>query len=63
MNLDKLKPDVRYLEDMKDVVYDKEWLKTAPNLELYYMYRDLAETETDFMQIIKNDLLGRSQLV
>jgi len=38
------------------VIYDKEWLKTAPNLELYYMYRDLAETETDFMEIIKNDL-------
>jgi glucose-6-phosphate isomerase, archaeal len=56
MNLNKLKPDIRYLEDMKDVVYDREWLKTAPNLELYYMYRDLAETETDFMNIIKNDL-------
>lgn len=56
MNLDKLKPDIRYLNDLKDVVYDKEWLKTAPNLELYYMYKDLAETERDFMQIIKNDL-------
>jgi len=56
MNLNKLKPDIRYLNDLKDVVYDKEWLKTAPNLELYYMYRDLAETETDFMEIIKHDL-------
>lgn len=56
MNLDKLKPDIRYLNDLKDVVYDKEWLKTAPNLELYYMYKDLAETERDFAQIIKNDL-------
>lgn len=36
-------PDIRFLNDMKEVVYDKEWLKTAPNLELYYMYRGLEE--------------------
>jgi len=35
------KPDIRYLNDMKDVIYDKEWFKTAPNLELYYMYRGI----------------------
>ncbi len=35
------KPDIRYLYDIKDVIYDKEWLKTAPNLELYYMYRGI----------------------
>ncbi len=35
------RPDIRYLNDMRDVIYDKEWLKTAPNLELYYMYRGL----------------------
>ena len=56
MNLNKLQPDVRYLEDMKSVIYDKEWLKTAPNTELYYMYRDLAENEKDFMKIVKNNL-------
>lgn len=38
-------PDIRYLYDMKDVIYDKEWLKTAPNLELYYMYRGLKKKE------------------
>jgi len=38
-------PDIRYLYDMKDVIYDKEWLKTAPNLELYYMYRGLKEKD------------------
>ena len=32
-------PDIRHLYDMKSVLYDKKWLKTAPNLELYYMYR------------------------
>ena len=35
----EIKPDIRHLYDMKDVIYDKKWLKTAPNLELYYMYR------------------------
>jgi glucose-6-phosphate isomerase len=33
------KPDVRFLYDMKEVIYDKEWLKTARNFPLYYMYR------------------------
>ncbi len=37
------KPDIRYLYDMKKVVYDKKWLEKAPNLELYYMYRGLKK--------------------
>ena len=37
------KPDIRCLNDMRSVVFDKEWTKTAPNLELYYMYRGLKE--------------------
>jgi glucose-6-phosphate isomerase len=56
MDIRRLKPDIRYLNDMKDVIYDQQWLKTAPNWELYYMYRDFAESETDYMKIIKNDL-------
>ena len=56
MDIARLKPDIRYLQDVKDVIYDKKWLKTAPNLELYYMYRDFAETENDYLKIIKNDL-------
>ena len=31
--------EIRHLYDMKLVLYDKEWAETAPNLELYYMYR------------------------
>ena len=34
---------IRYLNDMKEVLYDKRWAKTAPNLELYYMYRQIKE--------------------
>lgn len=30
---------------MKDVVYDKGWLKTTPNLELYYMYRGVEKKD------------------
>ncbi len=45
INLANLKPDVRKLTDMKDVIYDKEWLKTAPDLELYYMYRGIDKKE------------------
>ena len=37
------KPDVRYLYDMKEVIFDKEWLSKAPNLELYYMYRGIKK--------------------
>lgn len=43
INLQNLKPDVRHLNDMRSVVFDKEWLKTAPNLELYYMYRKVKQ--------------------
>ncbi|MBU2539605.1 glucose-6-phosphate isomerase [Patescibacteria group bacterium] len=43
IDLKNLKPDVRHLRDMKKVLYDKEWLKTAQNLELYYMYRGLKK--------------------
>ncbi len=35
----KIKPEVRFLNNMKEVLYDQKWVKTAPNLELYYMYR------------------------
>jgi len=37
------KPDIRHLYDMKEVIYDKEWLKTASNAELYYMYRSVKK--------------------
>lgn len=37
----KVEADVRMLYDMKKVVYDKSWLRTADDIPLYYMYRDL----------------------
>ncbi|MBU0547129.1 glucose-6-phosphate isomerase [Patescibacteria group bacterium] len=41
--LQNIKPDIRHLDDMKEMFYDKIWKKTAPNLELYYMYRGIEE--------------------
>lgn len=41
----KPKPDVRYLDDMREVLYDKEWAKTTSNFELYYMYRGIKEKD------------------
>ena len=42
-NIENRKPDIRHLEDMKNLLYDEKWAKTAPNLELYYMYRMIEE--------------------
>ncbi len=39
MEVKSKKPDIRYLNDMKEVLFDRAWAKTASNLELYYMYR------------------------
>ena len=33
------KPSIRYLNNMREVIYDKKWLKDAPNFEVYYMYQ------------------------
>jgi glucose-6-phosphate isomerase len=56
MNLEKFNPDIRELKDIEDVVFDKEWLKTAKSFELYYMYRDLSENEEDHDKIFANNL-------
>jgi glucose-6-phosphate isomerase len=41
------KPDIRRLHDMKEVIYDQSWLKTAEDFDLYYMYRDLFLSRSD----------------
>lgn len=43
IDLTKLTPDVRKLYDMKEVIFDQEWLKTALNMDLYYMYRKVKQ--------------------
>lgn len=46
-NLSKLTPDVRKLNDMREVLYDKDFAKNSPDMDAYYMYRKLK---------IENDL-------
>ncbi len=52
-------PDIRFLSDMMDVLFDKEWLQTVEKPEsipLYYMYRDLSLNEEDRRLIKENNL-------
>ena len=49
-------PDIRKLNDMKDVLYDVNWLETASDRDLYYMYRDLALSRKDYSVIMDHDL-------
>jgi len=39
MEIEQIKPKIRFLNEMGNVIYDQEWLKTAQNFELYYVYR------------------------
>ena len=48
----RVKPKVRMLYDMREVIYDRIWLSAANNFELYYMYRDLSLSKTD-VQVVK----------
>lgn len=40
-----IKPEIRFLNDIKDVLYDKKWAENAPNFELYFMYRGVKEKD------------------
>ena len=40
-----METEIRYLDDMRLVLYDQAWAKTAPNLEVYYMERGLEEKD------------------
>jgi glucose-6-phosphate isomerase len=52
----KFHPIVRKLFEMKEVLYDKEWLTNAKNTDLYYMYRDLSLNEKDKKTILSHGL-------
>jgi len=39
MEVKKRKSYIRHLNDMREVIYDREWAKSVPNSELYYGYR------------------------
>lgn len=52
----RVKPTVRMLFDMKDVIYDREWLSGMNNIELYYMYRELSLSKNDALTIKEHNL-------
>lgn len=35
--------EIRYLYDLKGLLYDQDWAKTAPNFKLYYVYRGVKK--------------------
>jgi glucose-6-phosphate isomerase len=43
IDLTKFTPDIRCLDDIRDILYDKKWSRSADNFELYYMYRGLKK--------------------
>ncbi|MDI6810788.1 MAG: glucose-6-phosphate isomerase family protein [archaeon] len=50
-------PDVRMLEEMKEVIFDKQFLARANmDMELYYMFRDVAKDEVDAKRIEERGL-------
>lgn len=52
----RVKPQVRWLFDMEDVIYDREWLSSAKNTELYYMYRELSLSKNDALTMKEHGL-------
>ena len=50
--------DVRKLHDLEDVLFDKEWFDAtdARNKDMYYMFRDLAKSDSDLEVIKANHL-------
>lgn len=51
-----VKPATRMLFEMKEVIYDREWLSKADNIELYYMYRNLSLSINDALAIQEHGL-------
>jgi len=52
----RIKANVRMLSDMKDVIYDHDWISHAENVELYYMYRELSLSKKDALLIKEHGL-------
>lgn len=54
--ISKSVPGIRMLFDMKNVIYDRDWLSSAKNMELYYMYRELSLGKKDALLIKEHGL-------
>ena len=60
IDLTKLTPDVRHLNDIREVLYDKDFAKNSPDMDLYFMYRSVAqENELNHnITVIPANMLG-----
>jgi len=55
------KPEIRHLKDLKGVLLDREWLESAKNFPVYYIYRGIKkmdELRYD-MTVIPPNMLGK----
>ena len=52
----KREPDIRRLNDIRDVIFDQSWLAGAKDFELYYMYRDLFLSRGDGQKLQEQGL-------
>jgi len=43
MKIKNKKPEVRFLYDMKKVIYEQKWLRKVSNFSVYYMYRGIQK--------------------
>lgn len=55
-----LTPDIRHLDDMREVLFDKDFAKNAPNGELYFMYRKVKQENSlvHNLTVIPAEMLG-----
>ncbi|ODS43098.1 MAG: hypothetical protein MSIBF_04570 [Candidatus Altiarchaeales archaeon IMC4] len=57
------KPSIRYLDDLRDLLYDRLWSKTAGNCELYYMYRNLSRVCDFSSQTVSREPCGFTRIL
>jgi glucose-6-phosphate isomerase len=54
------KLQIRYLKELKKVIYDKKWFKNQKNFPLYYIWRGIKENEIRYdITIIPPRMLGK----
>lgn len=52
----KTKKQIRKLFDIKEVIYDRKWLSSSNNIELYYIYREFYFSTKDLFKMKQNGL-------
>jgi len=61
VNLKSKKSEIRFLYDLKEVLFDQKWLKKAADFPVYYMYRSVKK-KNDLrydITVIPSKMLGK----